>query len=236
MFNTWYNETSLALFKKFAAQYETNQQMTDLLAPFIKQVNAPVVIIPGESVGKVSYPADYEYYVNAAILRTLTEYTCMGDKNLPVIDGNGKSRPYTDPYFAGLAQAFAGANTTERQIQLVDSSRWSSCLGHYTKGPTWDNPKMTQYNGGFIVGPKGITIIKLKYLSTPTQSVFNYTISEQDIFLYTSSTSVQLQWSDQVQPWFLAMLVIKYGLYIDDATILQMGEAMLKQLEEPSNG
>lgn len=236
VFNGWYNETSLDLFKKFAASYEINQQMADLLSPFIKEVNVTIVAQSGQAWGLAPYPSDYEYYVNAAIIRQLAENTCFSNKNLPIIDSTGKARPYTDPEFAQMAANFAGANAIERQIVLIDAQRWSSCLDHYTKGPTWDNPKMTQFKNGFKVGPKGITVIILKYLSTPIPSVFNGTISDQDIFIYNSATSVQLQWSVQVLPWFLAMLVIKYGLYIDDSTIVQMGEAMLKNLESTTNG
>jgi hypothetical protein len=235
-FNGWYNETSLTLFKKFGALYDINQQIEDLLAPFIKEVNVIIAPQTGQSWGLAVRPTDFEYLVNAALIRQKTENTCFGNDALPIIDQNGKSHPFVDPTFAGIIQNFAGANTVERLITKIDAQRWSSCLDHPSKGPTFDNPKMTQYNNGFKVAPKGITVIILKYLSTPISSVFNGSISDADIFIYNPATSQQLQWSQQVQPWFLAMLVTKYGLYINDTNIVQMGEEMLKLLEVSING
>lgn len=222
VFNTWYNEVSLGLFKKFAEEYQLNQTMSDLLSPFIKPVNVLVSNITGQNWGLAVYPGDYEYFLNAAILRQEEEDTCFCNKDFPIIDGNRKSQKFTDPDFAQMKINFAGANVEERTLTLIDTQRWSSCLNHYTKKPTWKDPKMTQFNGGFKVSPKGITSIVLYYLSTPIQSVFNYTISPQDILIYTPGTSIQLQWSVQVLPLFLVELQKKYAAYVGSPEMFQM--------------
>lgn len=224
VFNKWYNEVSDWYFKKLAEEYQTAQVQSDLLSPFVKAVNVPVVMQPGYSWGLCNYPSDYEYFLSAQLLRQEVENTCFYNKELPIIDGDGASKKYTDPDFAQMTINFAGANVVERSLQLIDTQRWSSCLNHTTKGPTWDSPKMTQFQGGFRVAPKGISSIVLYYLKTPVQSVFNYTISADDIAIYTPGTSVQLEWSVQVRPVFLAELQKKYAAYVGDSTMYQMAD------------
>lgn len=227
VFLGWYNETSLWLFKRLAEEYQLSQIMSDLLSPYAKYVNVMTTTASGQNFSIAPYPADYEYFLSAAILRQAEEDTCFCNKDYPLINGNGQSVPYTDPDIAQMKVNFAGANVEERQINLIDTQRWASCLNHYTKKPIWDNPKMTQFQGGFKVAPKGITSLLLYYLQTPTQAIFNYTVSSQDILIYQPVGSTQLQWSVQVLNIFLGNLVIKYGLYIDDPTIVKMGDDML---------
>lgn len=222
VFNTWYNEVSLGLFKKFAEDFSTNQVMNDLLSPFQQRVNIMVANVTGQNWGLVSYPSNYEYFISASILRQMEEDTCFCNESFPIIDGNGKSKKFTDPDFAEMKINFAGANVEERQLNLIDSQRWASCLTHKTKQPTWKDPKMTQFVGGFRVAPKGITSMVLAYLTTPTESVFNYTISTDDIAIYDPATSVQLQWSEQALPFFLVELQKKYAAYVGSPEIFQM--------------
>lgn len=222
VFNTWYNEVNLGLFKKFAEEFSTNQVMNDLLSPFQKRVNILVGNVMGQNWGLANYPLDYEYFISSSILRQKEEDTCFLSSDFPVIDGNGKSKKYTDPDFSQMKVNYAGANIEENQLNLIDSQRWASCLTHPTKGPTWTDPKMTQFSGGFRVSPKGITSMVLAYLSTPVQSVFNYTISADDIAIYVPGTSVQLQWSVQALPFFLVELQKKYAAYVGSPEMFQM--------------
>lgn len=227
VFNTWYNEVNKAVFKEYAEQYQLNQVMSDLLSPFVKVAYLPVTIQVGMNWGLVTYPADYQYFVGASILTQKQEELCFSNNTLPIIDGTGKSKKYTDPDYAQMAINYAGANIEEGQVQLIDNQRWPSCLTHYTKGATLKDPKATQYMAGFKVAPKGVVSVVLNYLTTPVDSIFAYDISDQDIPIYLPNSSTQLQWSDQVMPIFIAHLVMKYGAYINDMNIVKMGEEML---------
>ncbi len=222
VFNTWYNEVSFMLHKRFGEEFQLNQVMSDLLSPFIIPVNVLGIAQAGQNWTLFRYPLDYQYFVNASILRQKAEETCFCNKELPIIDGDGKAKKYTDPDFAQMKISYAGANVEERQIHLIDASRWASCLNHTTKGASWDNPKATQFKGGFKVAPKGLTSIVLSYLKTPVQSVFNYTISADDILIYDPITSVQLEWSNQVLPLFLVELQKKYAAYVGSPEMFQM--------------
>jgi hypothetical protein len=227
VFNTWYNEVNSWYFNHLAERYQLSQIISDYLAPFTKRCNIVGVPQTGQNWVLFKKPSDFEFFLNAAILRQKEERTCFFNKDLPLIDGNGNSTAYTDPDIAAMQIAFAGANVEEKIINMVDTSRWPACLNHLTKGPTWSDPKMTQYDKGYIVSPKGIPSIVVTYLKTPTQSVFAYTINASDIAQYDPSGSTQLDWSDQVTPIFLAKLVTKYGLYINDPSIVKMGDEML---------
>lgn len=227
VFNGWYNEINKQVFKDLAEDYQLNQVMSDLLSPFVSISLLPAAPQRGQNWQLLAYPADYQYFVSGNILTQQQEDTCFKDGTLPKIDGDGKSKKYTDPDFAQMAVDFAGANIEEGQCQMVDNQRWPSCLTHKTKQPTLRNPKMTQFKDGFKVAPKGVVSVLLYYLHTPRESVFAYTISSDDIAIYNSAGSTQLEWSDQVLPWFLALLVIKYGGYINDAGIVKQGQDML---------
>jgi hypothetical protein len=224
VFNTWYNEVSDWLFKKLAEEYQLNQVMSDLLSPYLVPVNVLITAMPGENWGRAPYPTDYQYFQSAAILRQRDEEKCFLKQDLPIIDGDGKSKRFEDEDIAAMKVKFAGENVEERPVQLIDTQRWSNCLNHARKKPTWKDPKITQYNAGFKVSPKGLTSLVLYYLKTPKKSVFNYTISAQDILIYDSLTSVQLEWSDQVLPMFLPELQKKYAAYIGDEKLYQMGD------------
>lgn len=227
VFNTWYNEVNKQVFKELAEQFQLNQVMSDLLSPFQSIKLIPVTPQSGQNWGLLSAPSDYQYFTGANILTQKQEDECFSNSNLSIIDNGGYSQKYTDPDFAKMAQVYAGANIEEGQCQLVDTSRWASCLSHYTKGATLKAPKMVQFQSGFKVAPKGVVSILLYYLHTPAEAVFSYTISAQDIAIYDSANSKQVEWSDQVLPMFLPHLVIKYGLYINNPDVVKMGENML---------
>ena len=227
VFNTWYNEVGDWYFNYLAERFQLNQIIGDYLSPFTRRANVLGTPQTGRNWVLFKKPADFEFFLNASILRQLEEETCFFNKDLPLIDGSGNAAQYTDPDIAAMQINFAGANVEEKIINMVDTSRWASCLNHITKGPTWAEPKMTQFDQGYIVAPKGIPSIVLTYLKTPKQSVFAYTISDQDIAIYNDAGSTQLDWSEQVTPVFLAKLVTKYGLYINDPGVTKMGEDML---------
>ena len=224
VFNGWYNEVNKLVFKDLAEQFQLNQVLSDLLMPFRKAKLIQLLAQPGQNWSLLVVPDDYQYFVSASVLTQKQEDECFKDSNLPLIDGDGSAQKYTDPDFAQMAINYAGANIEEGLCQLIDAQRWPTCTTHKTKGPTLKSPKMTQFDKGFKVAPKGGVSLLLYYLSTPQDSIFNYTISNQDIAIYVPGTSQQLQWSDQVLPRFLAELQKKYAAYIGDNGMYQMGE------------
>ncbi len=226
VFDTWYNDVSDWYLQHLVERYQLTQVISDLMYPYVLIANKMVTTQPGQNWGLVTYPSDYQYFLNATLLRQKAEEKCFISEEFPLIDDNGAAKKYTDPDFAQMKVNFAGYNVEETQINAVDSSRWAACLNHATKNPTWKNPKMTQFNNGFKVAPKGINSVLIYYVKTPVKSVMAYTISN-DIAIYNAAGSTQLEWSNQVSPVFLSKLVSKYGIYIDNANYVKMGEEML---------
>lgn len=230
VFNTWYNEVNKQVFKEMAEEFQLNQVMSDLLAPFIKVALINAIPQAGQNWSLLTKPADYQYFVSGSILTQKQEEECFSTSNFPIIDGDGKSRKYVDPEFAQMAAAYASANIGEDNLRLIDSQRWASALKHPTKGATFKEPKMNLISDGFRVAPKGVVSVILTYLSTPIESVFAYTISNQDIAIYGPNASQQLQWSDQVLPRFLVELEKKYAMYVGEDKIYQMSSNDKKEL------
>lgn len=228
VFNSWYNECNEWLFKELVKEFQTSQVLSDLLSPFITYTNVRVLDQRGQNFGLAAYPSDYEYFCGATILRPKEENTCFYNKELPIIDGDGKSKKFTDPDFAQMIVHFAGAEVGETPVKMIDTARWPACLMHKTKGPNWDNPKITQFSSGFKVSPKGITSVVLAYFHTPRKSVFGYTISADDIAIYNPGTSVQLEWSVQALPKFIPFLQEKYAAYIGDTNTFSMSAEQAK--------
>lgn len=227
VFMSWYNDVSDWYMKYLVDKYQTNQVLSDLLSPYIQVVNVLVSQQTSDNWGIAIYPSNYQYFLTAAILRQKEEKKCLIKEEYPIIDSAGKTRKYTDPDLAQMIVNYTTMNVEERQLQLIDTQRWASCLNHITKGPTFDAPKMTQFQGGFRVAPKGINNLLLTYVDTPVRSVLDYTISADDIAIYNDAGSTQLKWSNQVSPVFLAKLVSKYASYINSEYYAKMGESML---------
>lgn len=231
VFNGWYNEVNKQLFRELCEQFQRDQILTDLLSPFMRTAFLQVIPQTGQNFGIMDAPSDYEYFITLTGLTQALEEECFSTKNLPIIDGTGKSAKYTDPDIAAMVREFASTKQIEGNIRLIDLQRWAACLSHSTKGATIQSPKALPIADGFKIAPKGVVSGLLYYFKTPVNSVFSYTISAQDIAIYDSAGSTQLEWSDQMQPWFLALLVKKYGLAVNQAEIVKMGDDMLADIK-----
>lgn len=224
-FQNWTNDIQNDLFRDRFSDYEISQQNSDeIKRPFLKTVSRTVTVASGATYGVIAYPADYEYFSSAKILRQKDDQKCNNMEPLPDIDGDGKCVKFVDPDYAAMAVKFASANLITKNVQLVDNDRWEGYLDHDTKCPTYDSPKMTQFNGGFKVAPAGVQLMLLDYLVTPTSCVFAYTISADDILIYDAAGSTNLQWSPILIPEFIARLKKKYAVYIQSGEIFQMAE------------
>lgn len=229
-FQAWYNEVNVLLFHAKAGKFQLGQQVTDELSPFHTTVIVPVTKVQGRNYGVIPYPADYEYLVDLRVIRQKTEAVCGSLENLPIIDSGGKTIKYTDPDFAQMVQAYAGMGLVEETINVVDSQRFGSCLAHPIKGPTWDSPKASQDGSGMKIAPVGVQAVVLDYFRTPASAIFGYTISNQDIVIYDSLTSTQLEWTNVIKNEFLVELVKKYASAVGNTELYQQYDNNKKQL------
>jgi hypothetical protein len=224
-FANWMNAINVELFRDKFSDYELMQQCSDeVKLPFLVTASIVVTSAGGASYGVAPYPANYEYFSSAKVMRQRDEKAAKNNEPLPDIDGDGQCHKYTDPDYAALAIKYAGDHLITKTVNLVDNQRWEDCLDHDTKGPTYDNPKMTQFSGGFKIAPAGVQLLLIDYLKTPQPCVFAYTISSDDILIYNASGSTQLQWSNIMKEEFLSRLLKKYAILIGDENMFQMGE------------
>lgn len=224
-YTSWLNSISMEYFHEMVALFQRTQQISDQLSPFHRSVNIVVTPQQGQPWDLVSLPVGYENIASMRIYKQKEERTCSCVDGLPLIDCDGECHNVDDPDYAAMVQAYAGANLVEATVNIVDTSRWGSCLDSITKGPTWEKPKATQFASGYKIAPKGISVVVLDYFETPRQAVFGYTIGAGDIVVYNPSTSTQLQWTNVVKNEFLARLVKKYGVAVREDFIYQTGEA-----------
>lgn len=229
-FTNWLNAVSDELFREKIASAALNQLLDDDLSPFLKSANVPVTTLTGQPFDLAILPTDYSNFANMKILRQKDSDKCCLKEDTDIIDGTGKSKMYDDPDFAQMRANFAGANLVETLVQLIDTQNWTACMGHDTKGPTYDNPKATLYNLGFKVAPKGMQIVVLDYYTTPVAAVFGYTIGTGDIVVYDVATSTQLQWASTLENEFLTRLKKKYALAVGDMQLYQAAENDKKTL------
>ena len=229
-FQNWYNAINQEIFHEWCANVELNQQNTDELSVFLTPVNVVVTPRPGSPYDFIALPPNYEYFSNMKIIRQKDENTCCFKEGLPIIDGSGKCRQYEDPDFAEMRQSVAGSGLITKLVVKVDTQRWDSCLEHPTKGPTFDNPKVVQVQGGFYIAPKGIQGVILEYYQTPQNALFAYTIVSGDVIIYNLGGSTQLQWSNVLKNEFLTRLKKKYGIYVREGEVYQAANEDKKQL------
>ena len=229
-FQNWVNAISEELFKKYVGEFQLNQQVTDQLKPFHYRVNVNVTPQPGYPYDLVVLPSNYEYLAGLRFLKQKDENTCGYLPGIPLIDCDGNCMSVTDPDYIAMIAKFAGQNLIESTINVIDTARWGSCLAHLRKGPTWDNPKATQYSGGFQIAPKGITSVVVDYFKAPTPAVFAYTYGADDIIVYNPGGSTQLEWSKVVINEFIIRLMKKYGAAVREDSFYQMANEDKKQL------
>lgn len=229
-FQNWLNAINKELFHEKCAKFGLNQQNADELAPFLKSVNVVVTQQPGRPYDLVQFPADYTYFANMKIIRQKDEFICGCQEQLPIIDGDGNCKQFVDPDYAALAAKYAGNNMVEKIVYLIDNQRWERALTHYTKGPSFDAPMVTQFDGGFKIAPKGISIVVLDYFRLPVDALFAYTVGDGDTVVYDAGASTQLEWTNAIQNEFLVRLEKYYGLAVQDQTILQVAMEDKKSL------
>lgn len=207
------NETSIKLWNKWTGIAEKSQEEKDKLFPFLKKKN---IVVNGAAsyYGFAQKPKDYGRLASARIV-------IHKDKTYPAkdIDGGKCEGWKTDEE---IKDEYLD-NVHEAQVTIVDNQRWAAYCQHLTKGPTMERPGITQINDGFQVAPRKISVIALDYYIEPTPATFEYTLSSGntqtgagDQIIYNSSTSVKLQWPEQVRNEFLDELVNWFTMYTRD--------------------
>lgn len=223
-FLAWLNKISYKIFRERVATDELSQLYADDLSPFRKTINVRVQRLDGQPFDFIQVPSDYESFANAKVIRQLGSNECICDPQIDTYE-NGRCVPVIDEQYAEMKKNFLSMHLTEIVVTKIDVSRWPSCLAHPYKGPTMENPKITQTANGFYIAPKGISSIVLDYYRTPAAATFNYTYGTDDIVIYNAATSTPLEWSNTMFDVFMTELRKIYAAHIGDGEIYQMTAA-----------
>lgn len=227
------NSISLEIWNEWTAQAEKSQEIQDELSVFLKSVNV-IVQSTTQNYGLLTYKKDYGRYSSARILIHEDHTICDDDLDMCQTVGGEctpnnhketetESQTRTEKYKDGI---------TEFPIYLISNSKWASILTHRTKKPTFEEPAMTQYEGGFKVAPRQATVVIFDYYIKPSNATFKYDIAPGnpqtgagDYIIYNESKSKKLEWRESMIPEFLERLSKVYSKYTRDSLLFQMNKA-----------
>lgn len=228
-FTKWANTISLDIFKDMVEDYQRSQVMSDELTIFLSTVNVIVPRVPAQKWDIIKLPDTYKFFASAKVVRRAGDNGAACCDTCDTIDGaTGDCKKYIDPDEIALEAQAADDNLTEWPIEKVPTNRWAGVCNHVNLPPTLINAKITQYDQGFKLAPKGLGIIVMDYFRTPRPATFAFTIlnpgAENEYIQYDAVTSLPLEWGDTMIPEFLARLQKKYGRFVREQVIEQAGK------------
>jgi hypothetical protein len=232
-YEKWLYDISLMLHKEYFGKQEINQIVVDeYTTPFLVSKNIPVQVQVGSPYDFAPLPADYAYWSSARVLVYTNpegiKTVCMDDKckcidpvtGEDVADGNPA---YQDADIVEMNKRDADKMKAEYTVKKWQNQQWGGLAEHPRKKPTLEKPGISQINGGFRVMPKDVTSIVLDYFKKPVKPIFAYTIGSDDEIIYNQGGSTQIEWTEKVIPRFLAEMAIRFGSFIGDNNMIQMG-------------
>lgn len=213
------NAINMDIWQQYTKIPEKTQEVTDYLSPFTVPKNVQVKKL-NTYYGIAPYPSDYARFSSA---RILVHGKKKGEETVPdmkvddgkcLIEDENEKEVKLNEYYE---------NIKERQVDLVDDSRWAACIDHETKYPTLEYPKIHQFNGGFYVAPRSVSVIVLTYYVQPKYVKINYTLSPGNVqtgagdeIIYTPTPGQAFLWSPTLVNEFLIRLGEAYGYFTRD--------------------
>lgn len=206
------NVISVDKWNKYTNEAEKSQEAKDKLFPFLKSKNV-IVNTTSTYYGIAKKPVDYGRFASARIVVHKDLTIPAKDIDDGKFEGWKTDEEIKDEYWD---------NIKEFPVTMVDNQKWGAYCQHLTKGPTLEKPGITQVNDEFKVAPRKVSVIAIDYYIEPTPATFKYTTSpgnpqngSGDQLIYDTS-SVPLQWPEQMREEFVEDLVKWYMLYTRD--------------------
>ena len=235
-YTSWLHQAQMDIFNDRVKDFQKTQKIADEITPFLESVNVLISNVSGSSWDLVTKPKGYENYASSRIVKK-GGVSC-GCKDVKEFNANGEEekgvcKAYVDEDELAELKMASDAQNCEVSISLVDNDRWGSICSHPRKKPTCSSPKMTQYGSGFKIAPKGCaTSIIMDFFRKPIKPVFNYTVinpqQENEYYQFIQVGSVDLEWSEQLLPLFMAKLMDKYATFVGDANLWQQSKVEQK--------
>jgi hypothetical protein len=208
------------LNEKYLAQIQT-QKLDDDISIFHKSVNLPVTVPEGLNYGLIQFPTDYIYYwtLRAFFSGTIDNLNSCGCPTADNSACNAQTNLIQTPVPIELIPIVKEVN-----VEKVDSGRWSAVLNHRTKAPTLNHPYCTEYEGGFKVAPRNLSIVTMDYYVLPVKAKFGYQIIQNNVtavpfYQYDPNTSTNIQWGSQVQNELLDRVMKLCAIYLNNPNL-----------------
>jgi hypothetical protein len=215
------NAISYQLWDRYTGMAEKSQEIVDKLIYFQKSKNLIVTPAKG-NYGTFQVPTGYERFSSGRILVHNDDSKCIACQEVDegkCDNGTLDQEQINDEYLEGIV---------ERQVDKISNIQWGACLEHLTKAPTFENPKMTQIDGGFKVAPRQVSVIVLDYYIKPAAATFAYDLTPFDAqtgsgaqVIYKKSESQPLPWPTTMIPEFIDLLGSKYSTFVQDGFLSQ---------------
>lgn len=212
--NDFLQQASIELFNEKVLSASKSNKLDDDLAPFLKSKNINVSTPAGLNYGLLLRPSDYnKFWSIRAFFSGNSEdnlVSCGCPSSEPVPCDAVENLPVDEVPVVDMPIL------KEVNVTKVDGSQWSAVLMHRSKMPTLDNPYCTQYDAGFKVAPRNITVVTMDYYRLPTEAIFGYVLLSGNYYQYDPSTSVNIEWPATVLDELLDRTVRIFSNYLRD--------------------
>ena len=189
--------------------YNQTQKISDDLREFIRRQTISVDIN-----GIMLYPEDYLHFSSATYhfieqpVRTETSDDncddCPGPSTVTVDVGEIKNHSVT--------------------VRPVDDSELSYLLGSSIVSPDEKHPVLAFYQEGVQYHPKTISAVDFVYLRRPVAPEWSFTTNTNGRPIYDASTSVDLEWPEQVFNEIAVRILAFVGINLREADLAQYSE------------
>jgi hypothetical protein len=228
-FLNWVRDINVTLFKEYYKVFEKTQNVSDVLTPFLRSRNVVITGRPGQMHDLIRKPADYERLAHIRIY--YRGGITLGKRGLDTCNCEGQPTEcpaYVDDDLQEMLQANADAELKEITAEKLDNGRWGALAARVSKKASVTNPKVTQYDEGLKILPKGLGVVILDYFRLPATPTMNYTIIDEGLeterIQYNRATSQPLEWSETLIDEILSRLEIAYGVHSRNQLVLAQGE------------
>lgn len=219
-------QASIELLNEKYLSASQNNKLDDDLSTFHRSVNLPVTAPEGLNYGLVTFPTDYNYYwqMRAFLTGTAEKPISCGCPTADNTACNAQTNLFQEEIPIQNLPIVKEVN-----VEKVDSGRWSAVLNHRFKSPTVDKPYCTEYDGGFKVAPRNLSIVTLDFYRLPVKAKFGYTIVQNvttgvPFYQYNAATSTQIEWNPQVQNELLDRVMKLCAVYLNSPNLFQAAD------------
>lgn len=201
------NAVTSLLLSQLAKEYPDNQQVIDILRPYVIVEKIPV------KNGFVDLPVEYRNLLGNPSINIKPKGADCGDNDAIIIDSEQEFK---------TANLKAGCQ--KRPVIIKPQSEFDYETTSTYKFPTYFDPICMYYGKNQLrVCPYDIASVEIQYIKKESNCKVGYITQPDDTWVIDPSTSVEPEWdSNAFDPIFNAMMVL-YSAYTRDRDLREFG-------------